>query len=175
MTPRPSYTDVDYKDKEAYISSRNDVLNKSFVTDLWMKVILRAIDDVALYTIMRVTNKKLREEDLENESSALGFLFDEDYRIPMDDYLVDVICPECKNVSTEVISDVAGQRFFCSCGTITRNIEYTLTGQQRIKDISLRELISLWGIDNIEEFRTGLRRRIDEIIAKKLEKQRKSK
>ena len=130
MTPpdRPSYTDVDSRDREAHIGSRSNILSKSFVTDLWMKVITRAIDDVALYKVMRHKGKKLKEEELENEASAFGFLFDNEYRIPMGDYLVDVTCPNCDVISTECISEVVGQRFKCPyCKQVTKNADYIIT------------------------------------------------
>ena len=178
MSSRPSYKIVDTQDRDAHINSRNDVLNKSFVTDLWMKVITRAIDDLALYEIMRRKGKELREEDLENEESALGFLFDDNYYIPMDDYLVDVKCSKCEGVWTELLSTVVGQNSKCQlCHTIIskKYIEYEITGQQRIKEISLRELISLWGIEDINGFREGTKRRVLEIVEKKCNKKQKKK
>jgi hypothetical protein len=166
---RPSYTSVDARDREAHLDSRNNILSKSFVTDLWMKVITRAIDDVALYKVMRHKGRKLKEEELLNEESAWEFLFNDDYRIPMGDYLVDVVCPVCNTISKEYISDIVGQYFGCpKCKEVTKNPEFTITEEQKMKEISLRELISLWGIENIEQFRVGVSKRINEIVGNKL-------
>jgi ribosomal protein S27E len=165
--PRPQYTQVDNDDREAQIGSRDNIFNKSFVTDLWMKVITKAIEDVALYTVMRKKGKVLREEDLDNEHSAISFLFDKNHKVPLDDYLVNVSCPKCKKQQTAFISTVAGQDFYCSeCDTLTNKkyIEYSITKSQKIKEISLKELIALWGVEDMDGFRAGLRRRIDEII-----------
>jgi len=170
---RPSYKTVDTQDRDAQIGSRNNVLSKSFVTDLWMKVITRAIDDLALYEIMRSKGKTLKEEDVENEQSALGFLFDDDYKVPLDDYKVDVKCPKCNGISTGLLSSIVGQDSFCQqCNSIINRkyIEYTITEEQMIKDISLEELISLWGVEDIIGFRSGVKRRIKEIVKNKLKR-----
>jgi predicted RNA-binding Zn-ribbon protein involved in translation (DUF1610 family) len=171
MPPRPSYDTVDEADREAQLSSRTNVLSKSFVTDLWMKVITRAIDDIALYTVMRIRDKPLKEEDLENEESARGFLFDDGYRIPMGDYLVDILCPKCEEIWTKSMSTVVSQHSVCPhCGhkTNKKYIDYSITENQVLKDISLKDLIELWGVEDIEQFRQGVRRRVKEIVEKKL-------
>lgn len=168
---RPSYTAVDNADREAHIESRTNVLSKSFVTDLWMKVITRAIDDAALYKVMRIKGKVLKEEDLENEASAIGFLFDDDYKIPMGDYLVDIFCPGCNLTWTEEMSVIVGQNSicpYCNHKTNRKYVDYVITEDQVIKDISLQELIAIWGVDDIDNFREGVRERIKEIIEKKL-------
>jgi len=168
---RPSYTAVDNADREAHIESRTDVLNKSFVTDLWMKVITRAIDDVALYQIMRHKGKILKEEDLENEASAKGFLFDDSHKIPMGDYLIDIHCPKCNKEWVQAMSIVVGQDSICPhCNhrTNRKYVDYTITEDQVIKDISLQDLIAIWGVNNIDSFREGVKDRVEEIIEKKL-------
>lgn len=171
MNPRPSYEIEDQADREAQLGSRTDILSKSFVTDLWMKVITRAIDDIALYTVMRVRNRPLNDEDLENEASAKGFLFDDDYKIPMDDYLVDVSCLKCKGVSSDSMSTVISQDSICphcSHKTNRKYVDYSITEDQIIKDISLKDLIEIWGVEDIRRFREGVKRRVREIVKKKL-------
>lgn len=171
MNNRPSYRIMDNEEREAQIGSRNNIISKSFVTELWMKVITRAIDDIALYHVMKKKGKTLTEEDLANEESAFGFLFDDDYFIPMDDYLVDLICPKCKTLWTDYLSTIIGQNYKCdSCQTIINKkyIQYTITDKQKIKDITLTELISIWGVEDIKGFRLGVKRRIDEIVKNKL-------
>jgi hypothetical protein len=136
-----------------------------------MKVITRAIDDVALYEVMRAQDKELTEEEKEFESSANAFLFNEEHRIPLDDYKVDVICPKCENIWESIMSLAAGADSICpACNykTSWKFTTYTVTNDQIIKDISLKELISLWGVDDIKGFRAGCKRRIGEIVSSKL-------
>jgi len=174
---RPSYEEVDEADRYAQLSSRSDILSKSFTTDVWMKVITRAIDDVALYEFMRQEGKKLKEEELEFEASAKSFLFNENEKILFDDYLVDVTCQKCRQVWKETMSVIAGSNI--SCPKCRRKIswkhaKYKVTKDQIIKDISLKELISLWGVEDIKGFREGCKRRIQEIIDKKTITQKKT-
>lgn len=177
MTTRPSYRKVDRDDREAQLASRSDVLTKSFATDLWMRVIQRAIDDLALFRFMRAKGKTLKEDELKDEASAKGFLFDDDYTIPMDDYLVDVDCPKCNRSWTDKLSSVIGQNSTCpNCEYVVNKkyISYRITELQTIKEISLEDLISLWGVEDVDVFRTGINRRINEIVKSKLEKSNKS-
>jgi hypothetical protein len=171
MSPRPSYHVEDQADREAQLGSRTDILSKSFVTDLWMKVITRAIDDIALYTVMKVRGRTLSDEDLENKASAEGFLFDDDYKIPMDDYLVDVSCLRCKETWHDSMSTVVSQDSVCphcSHKTNRKYVDYSITKDQIIKDISLKDLIEIWGVEDIRQFREGVKRRVREIVKKKL-------
>jgi len=170
-TSRPSYHQVDEADREAQLSSRNDVLKKSFAADLWTKVIIRAIDDIALYQWMREMGRTLKEEELAYEESAKSFLFDDEYSIPMDDYLVNITCVKCNTGWPESMSKAAGNDSVCpSCGKKTswKYTNYEMIDGQVLKNISLKELISLWGVDDIVGFRAGCHRRIQEIVDKKL-------
>jgi len=172
---RPSYSIVDEEDREAQLNSRTNILSKSFATDLWMKVISRSIDDAALYKFMRLTKKELKEEEEEFEASAWNFLFNDKHRIPMGDYLVDINCPKCEYIWTSYMSIAAGSDAICpTCKhkTSWKYTIYTITDDQVIRDISLEELIELWGVENISGFRTGCRRRINEIVEKKLKSER---
>ncbi len=169
--PRPSYEIVDADDREAQLSSMTDTLSKSFATDLWVRVITRAIDDVAQFEFMRRSGAELREEDIENEESALGFLFDPDYSVPMDDYLVDVVCPKCQFVWSAAMSIVASIDSVCpqcNCKTSWKYITYTITANQIFREISLEDLVALWGVEDIEAFRIGCRKNIERIVLKKL-------
>ena len=178
LTPqkRPSYNEVDIADREAQLGSRTNVLGKSFATDLWIKVIIRAIDDAALYKFMKLVNKTLNEEEQEDEKLAWSFLFNDDHRVPMGDYLVDVICPKCNGTWSSYMSHAAGSDSICiHCGhkTSWKYTTYQITNDQGIVDISLQELISLWSIEDLDGFRKGCRRRINEIVAKKLKSENK--
>jgi uncharacterized protein (DUF4415 family) len=169
---RPSYEEVDKQDKEAQLSSRNDVTNKSFVADLWMKVLYRAIDDIVIFRIMRENNEELKEEDLDNEASAYGFLFDKDHHLYIDDYNVKVICSTCLNPEGYVdkISNLTASCSACpTCGTIQeeKTATYELLEQSGAKETSLEELLYIWDIEDSDGFRDGVRKRIDELVERK--------
>jgi len=174
---RPSYEQVDAEDRYAQLSSRTDILSKSFTTDLWMKVITRAIDDVALYQFMREEGKQLKEEEIEFEESAKAFLFDENHHIPIDDYQVNINCPKCESSWKSSMSEVAGTDSICPTCKYKTSWKYTIydiTDNQIIKEISLKELISLWGVENIIGFRSGCKRRIQQIVDKKIKSSTKN-
>lgn len=167
---RPEYLEADAKDRIAYIGSRSDVLNKSFATDLWMKVIHRAIDDIVTYRISRENNKDIKEEELESINDAYGFLFHDEHKIPFDDYFVDIECLECKNTITIEMSLFAGETATCNICNKLQGINisnYTLSTKKHMKEINLREILQFWGIDDIKGFRSGVRERIEELIEKK--------
>lgn len=136
-----------------------------------MKVINRAIEDLSLYKLMRAQGKELKEEEVELEQTAESFLFNENHRVAMDDYQVDIICPKCQHRWESMMSSAAGLESVCprcSYKTNWKFTEYELTENQVIKDISLEELISLWGVEDIDGFRKGCRRRIQEKVDNKL-------
>jgi len=169
-------------DREAFISSRNNVLGKSFATDLWMKVIHRAIDDIVMYKSMRETDKSLSEEDEEFEDSAYHFLFNDNYRILVDDYLVDIECPKCRCLTAKTkMSQLSKDKAKCaSCGLSIRlsTASYTISDKTVIRDMNLAELLSLWGIEDVAGFREGVLERIEELVEKKkktLEKKKQRK
>jgi hypothetical protein len=136
-----------------------------------MGVITRAINDVALYQLMRTQGKELKDEELEFEESAIGFLFDDSYTIPMDDFLVDIDCPKCEKTWSVSMSETAGKDSICPhCNhkTSWKHTTYEITENQTVKDITLKDLIAIWGVEDIDGFRDGVRRRIEEIVSKKL-------
>lgn len=164
------YLNVD-TDRQAFIASRNNVLGKSFVTDLWMKVIHRAIDDIVMYRSMREEDKELNEEEEEFEDSAYKFLFDDEYRIPVDDYLIDIQCPECQTLqSSRKMSEFSNSKVECTqCNTslLSSCSLYKVADGTIVKDMNLRELLSLWGMEDIAGFRDGILERIEELVKKK--------
>jgi hypothetical protein len=168
---RPDYSEADTNDRLAYIGSRSDVLSKSFVTDLWVKVINRAIDDIVIYRVSKDNNKPIKEEELETVNDAYGFLFHDEYKVPFDDYLVKVECLECTLVNTIKMSLFASDSEKCLCGKIY-NINlctYTIIKDQRIKEVNLRQILEFWSIKNMSGFRNGVRERIEELIERKKE------
>jgi len=169
---RPQYDHVDNEDREAQLSSRTETISKSFVTDLWMKVLHRAIDDVVLYKTMRMNGTPLKEEDLEFEQSAYDFLFDDDYRIPMDDYQVVIKCANCDIDYLDKMSILAANYSECpKCKTKQdeKMAHYKISDTSQVKDISLSELLEMWNIDDIDGFRRGAKLRIEFLIKKKQE------
>jgi hypothetical protein len=167
---RPQYDQVDEEDRQAHLGSRSDVLSKSFVTDLWMKVISRAVDDLVSIELLKKQNVILKEEDKEIEETATSFLFDDNHRIALDDYLVDIVCVSCQWHSTSPMSEFSGHESICpNCNDLIdpRVCDYEITEQQVYRDISLRELLSVWEIEDIVGFRNGVRERIKVLTEKK--------
>lgn len=70
-------------DRTLYVGSRDFILYRSWVTELWMRVIQKAIDDLALFTRMREDGEKLSEEEEILASTAEGFLFNPEYTIDL--------------------------------------------------------------------------------------------
>jgi uncharacterized membrane protein len=63
---RPLYSEIDEKEKEAQRGSRTDTISKNFALELWMAVILKAIDDIVLYKYLESQQREITEEDKEN-------------------------------------------------------------------------------------------------------------
>ena len=136
---RPQYNIVDSVDRQAYLESRNKVINKSWVTDLWMRVIQKSIDDIILFRKARICGKKLSEEDKFNEFTAKEFIFNDDYKIPLDDYLIDITCNKCHKEYRTYISDVAGSNILCPhCNKTSswNHVNYIIVEDQGLFDIS---------------------------------------
>lgn len=141
-----------------FLSSRNPVLNKSWVSDLWCRVIQRALDDIILFERMHQNDESLTEENMEDEQTAHALLFDETHRIPMDDYLVKISCPQCKKNWQDQISKIAGCDLVCpACSheIIWKYLSYETVPGQDIKDIALQDLLECLGIEDIHGFRAG--------------------
>lgn len=167
---RKEYLEADAKDKIAYIGSRSNVLSKSFATDLWMKVIHRAIDDIVTYKVSRDANKVIREEDKEAVNDAYGFLFHDEYKIPFDDYMVNIECSECKVIFITKMSVFAGGLAECERCNKIQNINissHEVTEGQQLKEINLKEILQFWAIEDLKGFRSGVRERIEELIKRK--------
>jgi hypothetical protein len=169
---RPQYDQVDEEDRQAHIGSRSDILSKSFVTDLWMKVIGRAVDDLVSISLMRQQGLPLKDEDKESEETAMSFLFDDNHRIAIDDYLVSVTCVSCQTIFSSPMSTFSCCESKCiRCDYLAdpKICDYEITENQVYKDISLRELLATWDIDDIDGFRNGVRERIKSQVEKKNE------
>jgi len=168
---RPKYDHVDKEDRLAQLSSRTETISKSFVTDLWMKVLHRAIDDIVLFTTMRDGNIPLKEEEIELEKSANEFLFDDSHRIPMDDYIVNIKCSCCEDtIYTDNMSVLsAGDSICptCSFKADEKLTKYEISSEFLVKDVSLAELLAMWNIYDVSGFRKGTRIRIEKLVIKK--------
>jgi len=154
----------DFEEHEAIITSRTDVINKQNATDIWSRVVQKAIDDLALFLRMKQDNEKMSEEDISNATSAYGFLFSDDYTIPFDDYYIDIYCPGCDDIWMDKMSDAATTANItcplCGYKTSWSSLEYQISKEQNLCEISLPELLTYWGQNDIEGFRRGARERI---------------
>ena len=180
INTREDYSFEEIEEKESYIQCRNDLVNdyKMWATDIWMKVIRRAIEDAALCKTNRDHGIKLTEEEEQWEISALGFLFDPSWVVPFDDYFVDITCPKCQSIWSNLMSVVAAENSVCPKCKNSINpkyVTYNITEEQGIREIDLRELLSLWGVYNMEKFRNGCRHEIEILSKRKIPKQRKEK
>jgi hypothetical protein len=175
---RPSYDYVDELERQAQLNSRSeDLLPKSFVTDLWMKVIMRAIDDLIYIGILERLGKELQGEDLVIKETAEGFIFDDGYEIFFEDYLIECKCQKCEYTWQKPMSEAAGfdvtcQR--CDYKSSWKTAVYRIP-DQKVKSICLQELLSLWGIENFEEVREGIKTRVENMIEKKIRSKRRNK
>ena len=164
------YKKADQADREAQLTSRNNVIGKSFVTDLWTKVLHRAIDDIVIYRIMKESSVELKPEDIELEESAYSLLFNNDHRICMDDYRVIVTCNFCNKTHTRYMSGFVRELLdcpFCKKTLNNKETEYYMLENQKVKNMSLAELLSMWNIHDVNRFRVGVKKRIEELIVRK--------
>lgn len=169
---RECYDDEELEERNATIESRQALFNsyKKWPTDLWLKVIQRAMDDAALAKAARDNDKVISSEMAEDEDSALSFLFNKDHKIPFDDYEVEIICPKCNirwNAKMSTVSAVPSICTACKYKISTKYIEYRIANKKVKIEISLEELLSLFGIQNIEKFRDGCWKRIEELSLRK--------
>jgi hypothetical protein len=169
---RETYDEEIREEREAVFSARQSISNdfKKWPTDLWMKVIQRAIEDAAFAKSLRDSGEELTDEVLDWEDSAIEFLFNDNHKIPFDDYVVEISCPRCGFEWSNQMSVVAAETSICSKCKYkinTKYIEYRIKKEQILKEISLEELVSLWGVNDIDRFREGCRKRIDELSKKK--------
>ena len=168
--PRYNYEQADIEDRDAHLTSRSQVINKSGEADLWIEVIQKSINDIALFKTLRQEGKKLTEEEEEYEESAWRFIFDDEYRIPMDDYLITITCARCEKKWNNYVSKASGSHVVCPVcrhRTSWKFATYEMEPEQVIREMSLSELLSLFGINNLDEFRTGVKKRVEELIQKK--------
>lgn len=177
---RESYLKEEIEERNSTISSRQSLSKeyKKWPTELWMKVIQRAIEDAALAKENRDKDKKISEEMKENEDSALSFLFNDDHRIPFDDFVIEIKCPRCNQKWKDTISKASEKNSVCSnCKYVIniKYIEYRITNEYITKSISLAELIEFWGVHDIEGFRDGCWNRIEELSRQKTKSKSKSK
>lgn len=111
---------------ELFISMRENMLGKSWVNDLWVRVIFKAIDDLALFKRMHQDGEHISEEQMFHADTAYNFLFIPGYTISV--------------------------------------------------GLTLRELLGIWGYEDIERWREGFRHIIDQlIIEKRLAKKKRKK
>jgi hypothetical protein len=170
---RENYEHEIIEEKDIYFGSRNAEQNtyNKWPTDLWMKVIQRAVDDLVFASVLRKLNITPWQEVIEMESSAMGFLFDEEYMIAFDDYQIKIKCPKCQNLYIKEMSEATSEFVVCECCNLKmnpKNISNHIIAKNMRKEISLEDLLGMIGIDNVDNFRTQTKK----LIKKLTEKQR---
>jgi hypothetical protein len=166
-------------ERELYLNTRTDIRSTFSETDLWAKVITKAIDDIVTYLVFRnntiENTKEYTEQQVKTNQEieflaieASHFLFSDDYCFPFEDYTVEIECLSCENKIQLDMSSLAKNKIFCSCGLQFNpdNISYTIISTN--KTICLQELISLWDIDNITQFRNKLKKEITKKYNRKI-------
>lgn len=170
---REDYTEEEKLERQCIIESKDSartIINNH--KNLWVKVIKRSINDAALMRInipkwedklkKTIDERKRKKIEIEIEKmnsiedSALAFLFNPDHKIPWDDFTINVQCPKCKNEWKTLMSVAAEQTSKCSkCkyDISAKYIQYRITEEYKDKEITLEELLYLFEIENIEEFR----------------------
>ena len=170
---REDYNEEEQLERECIIESKDGartIINN--YKNLWVKVIKRAINDAALMRInipkwenklnhiLSERKKKKIKIEIEKmhgiENSALAFLFNPNHKIPWSDFTINVQCPKCKNEWKTLMSIAAEQTSKCSkCkyDISSKYIQYRIIEEEKEKEISLEELLYLFEIENIEEFR----------------------
>lgn len=143
-------------------------------TDLWAKVISKAIDDIIAFELAKERKSVNIHKDIEPLAiEASHFLFSDDYFFPFDNYVICISCPTCTARHYIYMTEFSSSKFSCLCGYLfaePNNINYDIHEQE--KEINLKELISLWGLNNIKKFRELL---IKEIKTRKKQKFQKNK
>lgn len=166
------YSAEDAKARQDYLNSRTDVIKKCYATDLWIKVISKAIDDIIYYRVLRERENKrqLKEEEQVDEQNAIAFLFDDSYKIPFDDYLVIADCPICEEEIEVHMSNLASGIEMCRNCSARFTVDDTRFMVKEVrKEVNLKELLSIiWGSEDVEIFRKGVIRKIESAVRKKL-------
>ena len=156
-----------------------DIINN--YKNLWIKVIRRAINDVALMTInipkweLKLPNikneKKYKKIELEIEkmyeikNSALEFLFNPNYLIPWSDFEITVKCPRCLTRWKDLMSNATEFESKCSrCNykISSKYIQYRIEKENKQKEITLEGLLDILEIFNVENFREKAKLEIEQ-------------
>lgn len=178
---RDDYTEEEQLEREIILSSGEG--SKSTINNyknLWVKVIKRAINDAALMTNnipkweLKLSNckneKKIRKIQIEIDKmknikeTAISFLFNPDHKIPWGDFSIQIRCPKCKNEWVNFMSIAAEKSSKCpecKCIISSKYIQYRIVKEYKEKEISLEELLYLFEINNIDEFRRKAKQEID--------------
>ena len=143
--------------------------------NLWIKVINKAIDDLALFIRNFEDEKLLSEDDWKIAQSAYCFLFIDNYSVPIDDYNVDVYCSFCEEIWVSKMSYLTQQLDLeteqaeiqclnCKNYTSFNDLSYEMSRNQKIKTINLQELLSIWECKDVQKFREKTFKKIKELV-----------
>lgn len=149
-----------------------------FEYDLWIRIILHAVEDIVLIDVLEEESKngisdKYTDELKYHQQTAYSFLFDDNYYIPFDDYYIKYLCPDCDLYNTVKMS-VFSNGYICSCGKKIiepEEVDYEL--KEIKKEICFREILNLFNIETVDKFRELLKKRI--VKLKVLKRQRREK
>lgn len=167
------YTDyytVDKDFRDSYYGVRSDVTKKLFETDLWKRVIEKAVDDIIYYEALEIKQGKIKEEEKEFVREARSFLFNDNHKIHFDDYLVSVVCSICNETEEVYMSHLASGLEMCNnCSVMYSPEDTDQTIKEVTKEITLREILEMMvGFDGISYFRKIKEEEIEKGIRAKL-------
>ena len=165
---RPEYSQVDAEYRQAQLESRNQIIHKTSEADLWMRVVQRAIEDIALFKFLK-EERDLTTEEENLLASAEGFIFDDKHFILMEDYKISLFCPRCTKQTVERISKIAGTGFSCEHCEHTvswKCLKYTVYEEEPLQESSFAELMDIFGVD-VPSFRKGVHKYVEKVVAKK--------
>lgn len=138
--------------------------------NLWGKVIKLAITDIIYHELTEETTPhKLKPIDKENYISAVNFLYDDEYYFPFDDYYVVFQCEKCNMINSILLSELVKTKDYCKnclAHIDSENTNYEIDQIQ--KEINLKELCSIMGMEDINFLRKSFKLEIEDKINKGL-------
>lgn len=139
--------------------------------NLWGKVIKSAITDIVYYDTTKILkNRKLKRKHKEWKISALNFLFNDDFFFPFDTYSIQFNCEFCHTSNSCKITEYVNSLHVCSsCSKLLNNEETSFQIIEVKKEINLRELLSVMGLENIEYLRKSFKKEIRDRIKERIE------
>ncbi|MCK4260340.1 MAG: hypothetical protein KAX49_15290 [Halanaerobiales bacterium] len=156
-------------------TSYDDILSNDQITDLWGNVIKKAIDDLGLFWKNLEDGKVLTLNDWDSATSAYCFLFNDNYTVFIDDYHINVYCPKCMKIWSTRMSDYTkllgknDKQVDISCPLCKETtpwslLTYKIDKNKKVKETTLKSLVSTLGYNNIETLREKAMKIIRQIV-----------